>query len=165
MKIVVRNMVYADIDELQRAFAGQGWTMPRSTFEVYYNRMLRRYCDMLIAEARGRHAGFARLEWVDAGEAAGHALMPEIQEFVVLGGFTGTGVAEAMSAELERRIAARAEGAENAMMAVYGDPPMRPAAKSSYVLDGLLINGEGKFVRARGSGRAQGGKIIQRILK
>lgn len=161
MNIVVRNMIYTDIEELSKAFAGQGWIMPSSVFEYYYNRMLRRYCDMLIAEVRSRPAGFVRLEWVDAGEEAGHALMPEIQEFIVLGKYTGSGVAEAMSAEAERRVAEKTGAvAENALMAVYGDPPLKPASKCRYVLDGLLVSGDGKFIRAGKAGRPDGGMVI-----
>lgn len=161
MNIVVRNMIYADIESLSQAFSSQGWILPLSVFEHYYTRVLQRFCDLLIAEVKGQPAGFVHLEWVDTGEETGHALIPEIQEFIVLGKFTATGVAEAMSAEVERRIASiTGDISGNVLMAVYGTPPPRPHCKYNFVLDGLLVSHDGKFIRAKSTGAQQGGMVI-----
>lgn len=161
MNIIVRSMIQPDIEGLSRAFASQGWLLPASVFENCYRRMLRKYCDMLVAEVKGQPAGYLRLEWVDAGGAQDHMLAPEIQEFVVLARFAGTGVAEVMHAEAERRVSYKTgEAAENALMAVYGDPPPRPPRMRSFVLDGLFVSGEGQFIRARTAGDARRGFVI-----
>jgi hypothetical protein len=161
MNIIVRNMIYGDIEDLSKAFAGQGWVMSPSIFEHYYNRVQHRFSDMLIAEVKGKPAGYVRLEWVDAGEEAGHALMPEIQEFIVLGRFAASGVAEAMIAETERRVAAKTgDVMENALMAIYSDMPLHPMNSCSYVLDGLMVGGEGKFIRTNTTERKPGTKVI-----
>lgn len=161
MNIIVRGMIQSDIEDLSRAFASQGWLMPSSVFENCYARMLRRLNDMIIAEVGAQPAGYVRIEWFDAGEETGHALAPEIQEFIVLTKFAGTGVAEAMVAEAERRIAEKTgEIIENVLMAVYSEPPPRPPFRYSYVLDGLLVGHEGKLIRAKNSGKAPGGSVI-----
>lgn len=161
MNITVRNMIYGDIEDLSHAFAEQGWIMPAPIFEHCYSRMLRRYCDVLVAETRDGLAGFMRLEWVDAGESAGHALMPEIQEFIVLGKYTGAGVADAICEEANRRIASKTgEIVENALMTVYGMLGGGPDRKRSYVLDGLLVSNDGKFVRSKGASAPGEGTVI-----
>jgi hypothetical protein len=161
MNIIVRNMIQSDIDGLSRAFAAQGWLLPASVFENCFNRMLHRHCDMIVAEAKGHPAGYLRLEWVDAEDEDGTALMPEIQEFIVLGRFAGMGVAEALNAEAERRVSYKTgEAAENALMAVYGDPPPRPPYKRSFVLEGLYVGADGRFIRARSATEAKGGMVI-----
>lgn len=161
MNIVVRGMIQSDIEDLSRAFAAQGWLLPASVFENCYRRMLQKYCDMLVAEVKGQPAGYLRLEWVDAGDALDHLLMPEIQEFVVLNRYAGTGVAESLHAEAERRVCYKTgEAPENALMAVYGDPPPRPPRMRSFVLDGLFVSGEGRFIRARTAGDTRRGFVI-----
>jgi hypothetical protein len=161
MNIIVRGMIQSDVEDLARAFASQGWLMPSSVFEHCYARMLKRLNDMLVAEVAGQLAGYVRIEWFDAGEETGHALAPEIQEFIVLNRFSGTGVAEAMVAEADRRIAEKTgEIMENVLMAVYSDPPARPPFRYSYVLDGLLVGNEGKLIRAKNPGKAPGGSVI-----
>lgn len=161
MSIVVRNMIQSDIEGLSRAFAAQGWLMPSSVFEHSYGRMLRRLNDMLVAEMGGQPAGYVRIEWFDAGEESGHALAPEIQEFIVLGRFAGAGVAEALVDAAERRIAEKTgEILENVLMAVYSDPPPRRPFRYSYVLDGLLVGNGGRFIRAKGAGKVAEGSVI-----
>ena len=166
MNIIVRGMIQSDVEDLSRAFAAQGWLMPSSVFENCYTGMLKRLNDMLVAEVAGQPAGFARIEWFDAGEETGHALAPEIQEFIVLNRFAGTGVAEAMVAEIERRIAEKTgDIMENVLMAVYGDPPARPPFRYSYVLDGLLVGNEGKLIRVKNPGKAPAGGSVISIKK
>lgn len=161
MNIVVRNMIQSDIEDLARAFAAQGWLMPSSVFENHYRRMLRRSSDVLVAEVKGEPAGFVRIEWLDAGEEYGHALSPEIQEFIVLERFAGYGVADGMISEAERRVDARTGDAEgNALMAIYGEPPARPPFRCSYVLDGLLVGHDGRFIRAKGTAKEPGCAVI-----
>ncbi len=161
MNIMVRNMIQSDIEDLSRAFASQGWLLPASVFENCYRRMLQKYCDMLVAEVKGQPAGYLRMEWVDAGETQDSLLMPEIQEFVVLARYAGTGVAETLHAEAERRVCFKTgEAPENALMAVYGDPPPRPPRMRSYVLDGLFVSGEGRFIRAKANDDARRGYVI-----
>jgi hypothetical protein len=161
MNIIVRGMIQSDIEDLSRAFASQGWLMPSSVFDNFYTRMLRRLNDMIIAEVSAQPAGFIRIEWFDAGEENGHALAPEVQEFIVLNKFAGTGVAEAMIAEAERRVAEKTgDIMENVLMAVYSDPPARPPFRYSYVLDGLLVGHEGKLIRAKSAGKTPGGSVI-----
>ena len=161
MNIVVRNIIESDIEDLAKAFSAQGWPIPAAAFKQSYAGMLGRLSDVLVAEAGGQPAGYMRIEWLDAGEEAGHALSPEIQEFVVLGKFAGCGVADAMIAEAERRVAERTgELEENALMTVYGDPPPRAPFRCSYVLDGLLMGKGGTFIRARGAGKPEGGAVI-----
>lgn len=151
MNIIVRNMIASDIGDLPVALARQGWALAPSLFERLYGRMARKLCDIIVAEVAGEPAGFTRLEWVETGE---NCFRPEVCEFVVLERFAGTGVAESMNAEAERRVAFRTgETAENALMAVYGSPSIDPPVRSSYVLDGLYINHEGRFVRGRAAGR------------
>lgn len=160
MNIIVRSMIQSDVEDLSRAFASQGWLMPSSVFENFYARMLKRLNEMLVAEVGGQPAGFARIEWFDAGEATGHALTPEIQEFIVLNKFAGTGVADAITAEVDRRVAEKTgDVVENVLMSVYSDPPPRPPFRYSYVLDGLLVGNEGKLVRAKGTGGVTGAVI------
>lgn len=161
MNIIVRNMIYSDIEDLSRAFASQGWLLPASVFENCYNRMLRRTCEMLVAEVKCQPAGYLRMEWVDTGAETDHALSPEIQEFVVLARYTGTGVAESLHAEAERRVAYKTgEAAENVLMAVYGNPPPRPPRIRSFVLDGLFVSGDGRFIRSRAAATASHGMVI-----
>jgi hypothetical protein len=161
MNIIVRNMIKSDIEDLSAAFAAQGWPIPSSVFEQSYAATLRRLSDVLVAEAGGQPAGYMRIEWFDAGEEASHALSPEIQEYVVLARFAGTGVADAMIAEAERRVAERTgEIEENALMSVYGGPPPRAPFRGSYVLDGLLMSSMGTFIRAKGAEKPEGGAVI-----
>jgi hypothetical protein len=161
MNIIVRNIIESDIEDLARVFSAQGWPIPSAVFKQSYAGMLGRLSDVLVAEAGGQPAGYMRIEWFDAGEEAGHALSPEIQEFVVLGKFAGYGVADAMIAEAERRVAERTgEIEENALMSVYGGPPPRAPFRGSYVLDGLLVGKGGTFIRSKGGEKAEGGAVI-----
>jgi hypothetical protein len=161
MNIIVRNMIQSDIEDLSRAFAAQGWLMPSSVFEHHYRKMLCRTSDMLVAEAMGEPAGFVRIEWLDAGGEYGYALSPEIKEFIVLEKFTGAGVAEAMIAEAERRVEQKTgEASGNALMAVYCVPHSRLPFRCSYVLDGLLMGHDGRFIRAKDQSRESGSAVI-----
>lgn len=161
MNVIVRNMIQSDIEDLSRALAAQGWLMPSSVFERHYLGMLKRTCDVLVAEVRGEPAGFVRMVWMDAGEEYGYALSPEIREFIVLEKFAGTGIAEAMINEAERRVEQKTgEAGGLALMAVYGSPPVRPPFRTSYVLDGLLVGHDGRFIRAKKPGREPGSAVI-----
>lgn len=162
MTIIVRNMVYSDIEALPKAFASQGWLMPTSIFENYYHNVLHKSSDVIIAEVKSQPAGYVRLEWLNADEDEGYALSPQIQEFIVLGRYTGTGVAEAMIAEAERRVSSKTgETAGNALMAVYGQPQQYLLRKCSYVLDGLLVGNEGTFIRTKPGADAKSGMVIR----
>lgn len=162
MNIIVRNMVYSDVEALPKAFAAQGWLMPSSIFENYYNDVLHKSCDMIIAEVKCQPAGYVRMEWLAQTGEEGSVLTPQIQEFIVLGRFTGTGVAEVMITEAERRISSKTgEAAGNTLMAIYGEPPAYPQHKCSYVLEGLLVGNEGKFIRAKSAADAKDGMVIR----
>lgn len=161
MNIIVRNMIHSDIEGLSRAFASQGWLLPASVFENCYNRMLRRCCDMLVAEVKGQPAGYLRMEWLEAVDGEDGVLTPEIQEFVILTRYAGFGVAESLNAEAERRVCYKTgESAEHALMAVYCDTPPRSPYRRTFVLDGLYVGGDGRFIRARKASDVKSGMVI-----
>ena len=145
MGIIVRSMVQSDFKAISTAYGLQQTEVHPAVYEKYFEFMRGGEYDVLVAETASQVAGYARIAWYGGRDT--DVYMPEIVAFVVFDKFTGSGVAQAMASEAQRRIAERTgELEENVLLAIYCDRPLR-LPRSSFVLDGLIVNRDGKFVK------------------
>jgi hypothetical protein len=146
MGIIVRSLLPSDLHPLSQAFQAQGRSLPQTLLENWFLLARNGELDLLLAEINAHPVGFARIGWF--GMEADDAL-PEVLDFIVFDPFIGCGAAQALAAEAQRRILERTgEIEENALLAIYSERPVR-LPRANFVLDGLFINREGRFVPSR----------------
>ncbi len=144
MGIIVRSMLPSDYHGLSEAFRRQGRDLGTAALERWFVLARSGEVDLLVVEVASQPAGFARVGWFGAEQA--EDLLPEVLDFVVFEPFIGCGVAQALASEAQRRILERTGGLEeNALLAIYSQRPVR-MQKASFVLDGLFINRQGRFI-------------------
>lgn len=147
MGIIVRSLLPSDLAILSEAFHSQGRDLPKPLLDRWFTLSRNGEVDLLLAELGSQPVGFARIGWF--GLEQDDALLPEVLDFVVFDPCIGCGAAQALAAEAQRRILERTgELEENALLAIYSERPPR-FPRASFVLDGLFINREGRFIPSR----------------
>ena len=145
--ITIRPMQEQDCAALSKAFAQQGWHKPASQYQAYLRESAAGQRTALVAELRGRLAGYVTIVWLSGYPPFRQAGIPEIVDLNVLIAHQRQGVGAALLAAAEQRIAQRspAAGIGVGLTADYG-PAQRLYVRRGYVPDGRGLHAHGQPV-------------------
>ena len=146
-KIILRNLILEECDEISRAFSEQGWNKKVSQYVEYFQFQESGIRDIIVAECNAQFAGYLTIKWQSDYPPFKNRGIPEIVDFNVLKKFQRKGMGTKLMDEAEKRIKMKSKyaGIGVGLSSDYGAAHIL-YVKRGYIPDGLGISSSGKFL-------------------